>query len=176
VAEARSKAAGAVEALSSAQATLDDMPSALAATLVATAAAASDVNASAGKSGSLSGADGGFGGALTAAAIAAAGGADGGGGGGSGGSSGTTRRPSFGASDRHPSMHIAAQIASATSVNMVAKVAAAAVVRDGGGGGGGDSLPSILEVDVAAGDSAGNGALGLRSFQCEVLESPMGHM
>ncbi|KAF6266400.1 hypothetical protein COO60DRAFT_451662 [Scenedesmus sp. NREL 46B-D3] len=62
-------------------------------------------------------------------------------------------RRGFNAADRHPSMHIAAQIASATQLTMVP--AAASVGPAAGGGSAGSGLPSILEVD-ASGTAAGD--------------------
>lgn len=86
-----------------------------------------------------------------------------------GGSSG--RRPGFGA-ERHPSMHIAAQIASATSLGMVGPAAvAAAVGPSGSNGSGGDNLPSILEVDVGSSDAAADGGpSSVRAFKVEIEE------
>jgi hypothetical protein len=152
VAEARGKAAAAVEALSAAQATLDEVPGALAATLAAAAASTSDGQGGGG--GGSGSSTAGFGGAFSAAALAAASG-------GGEGSSGPKRRP-LTAADRHPSMNIAAQIASSTSVNMVVKAAAAAHPKAPGAGGegaGASGLPAILEVDHMAvgGAASGNG-------------------
>lgn len=86
-----------------------------------------------------------------------------------GGSSG--RRPGFGA-ERHPSMHIAAQIASATSLGMVGPAAAAAAVGpSGSNGSGNDNLPSILEVDVGGSDAAADGGpSSVRAFKVEIEE------
>jgi len=148
VAEARKKAQTAVEALQAASSTLDSVPSELAATIASTAASSSSRNP---KGGSSRGVEG-FGGAFGV----------------ENGSSGS-RRPVFGA-ERHPSMHIAAQIASATSLNMVGPAAVAAVV--GGNGAGSDGLPSILEVDVAVADAAAadGGPESVRAFQVEIEE------
>jgi hypothetical protein len=84
------------------------------------------------------------------------------------------RRPAFGA-ERHPSMHIAAQIASATSLGMVGPSAAVAAVvsgSNGSGGAGSDGLPSILEVDVSGGAGAGGdgGPASVRAYKVEIEE------
>jgi hypothetical protein len=69
-------------------------------------------------------------------------------------------RRGFNVADRHPSMHIAAQIASATQLTMVP--AAAGVGPAGGSGNAGSGLPSILEVDGSA--AAGPGDDGISAF------------
>jgi hypothetical protein len=81
------------------------------------------------------------------------------------------RRPVFGA-ERHPSMHIAAQIASATSLGMVGPAASAAAVgNSGSNGSGGENLPSILEVDVNTSDvMADGGPASVRAFKVEIEE------
>lgn len=151
MAEARKKAQTAVEALQAACSTLDSVPSELAATIASTAASSSSQNPKGGSSRGVKG----FGGAFGV----------------ENGSSGS-RRPVFGA-ERHPSMHIAAQIASATSLNMVGPAAVAAVVgSSAGNGAGSDGLPSILEVDVAVADAAAadGGPQSVRAVQVEIEE------
>jgi hypothetical protein len=81
----------------------------------------------------------------------------------------------FGA-ERHPSMHIAAQIASATHLGLTGPAAVAAAVGSGanGGGTGSGGMPSILEIDVGVGGGDGGGGDGgpnsVRAFQVEIEE------
>eukprot|EP00878_Enallax_costatus_P013508 GHUV01014123.1.p1 GENE.GHUV01014123.1~~GHUV01014123.1.p1 ORF type:complete len:883 (+),score=283.34 GHUV01014123.1:471-3119(+) len=119
VAKARQRAATAVEALQAANNTLDDVPSELAATL----ANVQEVRGSEiVPRGSITSSFAGFGASDA-----------------SDGSLGPARR-GFGA-ERHPSMHIAAQIASATTLTLVPPAAAAAVAGSGTSGG----MASIIE-------------------------------
>lgn len=86
--------------------------------------------------------------------------------------SGSGRRPVFGA-ERHPSMHIAAQITSATSLSMVGPAAMAAAVPSSGGSNGGNAdLPSILEVDVSSSGDVGadGGPVSVRAYKVEIEE------
>lgn len=137
MAKARQRAATAVEALQAANNTLDDVPSELAATLatVQDGRPGSELV----PRGSVSGFGSGFG---------SSDGADG---------NLVPARRAFGA-ERHPSMHIAAQIASATTLTLVPPAAAAAAIS---GPSSGSGMASILENAEDGGVSViMNGGIG----------------
>ncbi|WIA15453.1 hypothetical protein OEZ85_002099 [Tetradesmus obliquus] len=135
VARSRGRAQAAVEALQAANATLEDVPSELAATMASVQEGRPGGDVPAGGFGP------GFGSSSSEDAP-------------------PTRR-GFNVADRHPSMHIAAQIASATQLTMVP--AAAGVGPASAGNAAASGLPSILEVDVAGATAAAPGDEGLMS-------------
>jgi hypothetical protein len=134
VAKARSRCRAAVEALTAAMITLEEVPSELTTSLAAAGASSADLVAAALGGGQAGGSSSGFGGFMP-----------------------QPERLPLNAADRHPSMHMAAQIATATTLLVPV-----------GGNKGRSELPAVVDSD---GELVINGTGVVKSVQITVDET-----